>query len=187
MGSDFPVMNFIIPGKALNEAAKIFDGSDENTEVIIYSSANHLLFDIGSVRIISRLLGGPFVNYNAIIQKNPRTVINIDRRKLLDAVNRASLIINSDERRCPLQIKMKDTATLIVSATADAGTHKETIPIETEGETVDIDFNSKYLVDALKVIEDDTVRIEFNGNQGPCIIVPVQGDAYVYLVLPIRR
>ena len=187
VGSDFPVMNFIIPGKALNEAAKIFDGSDENTEVIIYSSANHLLFDIGSVRIISRLLGGPFVNYNAIIQKNPRTVINIDRRKLLDAVNRASLIINSDERRCPLQIKMKDTATLIVSATADAGTHKETIPIETEGETVDIDFNSKYLVDALKVIEDDTVRIEFNGNQGPCIIVPVQGDAYVYLVLPIRR
>lgn len=187
VGSDFPVMNFIIPGKALNEAAKIFDGSDENTEVIIYSSANHLLFDIGSVRIISRLLGGPFVNYNAIIQKNPRTVINIDRRKLLDAVNRASLIINSDERRCPLQIKMKDTATLIVSATADAGTHKETIPIETEGETVDIDFNSKYLVDALKVIDDDTVRIEFNGNQGPCIIVPVQGDAYVYLVLPIRR
>ena len=187
VGSDFPVMNFIIPGKALNEAAKIFDGSDENTEVIIYSSANHLLFDIGSVRIISRLLGGPFVNYNAIIQKNPRTVINIDRRKLLDAVNRASLIINSDERRCPLHIKMKDTATLIVSATADAGTHKETIPIETEGETVDIDFNSKYLVDALKVIEDDTVRIEFNGNQGPCIIVPVQGDAYVYLVLPIRR
>ena len=82
---------------------------------------------------------------------------------------------------------MKDTATLIVSATADAGTHKETIPIETEGETVDIDFNSKYLIDALKAIEDDTVRIEFNGNQGPCIIVPVKGDAYVYLVLPIRR
>ena len=84
VGSDFPVMNFIIPGKALNEAAKIFDGSDENTEVIIYSSANHLLFDIGSVRIISRLLGGPFVNYNAIIQKNPKTVITIDRRKLLE-------------------------------------------------------------------------------------------------------
>ena len=80
-----------------------------------------------------------------------------------------------------------DKKALNFNATADAGTHKETIPIETEGETVDIDFNSKYLVDALKVIEDDTVRIEFNGNQGPCIIVPVQGDSYVYLVLPIRR
>ncbi len=187
VGSDFPVMNFIIPGKALNEAAKIFDGSDENTEVIIYSSANHLLFDIGSVRIISRLLGGPFVNYNAIIQKNPRTVIKIDRRKLLDAVNRAALIIMSDERRCPVQLKMKDTDTLVVTANADAGTHKETIAIETEGETVDIDFNSKYLIDALKAIEDDVIRIEFNGNQGPCIIVPTEGDAYVYLVLPIRR
>ena len=82
---------------------------------------------------------------------------------------------------------MKDTSTLIVSATADAGTHKETIPIETEGETVDIDFNSKYLIDALKAIDEDIVRIEFNGNQGPCIIVPVEGDGFVYLVLPIRR
>lgn len=187
VGSDFPVMNFIIPGKALTEAAKIFDGSDENTEVVIYNSANHLLFDVGSVRIISRLLGGPFVNYNAIIQKNPKTVITIDRRKLLDAVNRAALIIMSDERRCPVQVKMKDTSTLLIQASADAGTHKETIPIDTEGETVDIDFNSKYLIDALKAIEDDTIRIEFNGNQGPCIIVPTEGEAYVYLVLPIRR
>ena len=187
VGTDFPVMNFIIPGKALNEAAKIFDGTDENTEVIIYSSANHLLFDIGSVRIISRLLGGPFVNYNAIIQKNPRTVISIDRRKLLDAVNRAALIIMSDERRCPVQLKMRDTSTLVVTANGDAGTHKETIAIDTEGETVDIDFNSKYLIDALKAIDDDVIRIEFNGNQGPCIIVPTEGDAYVYLVLPIRR
>ncbi|MCR5593229.1 MAG: DNA polymerase III subunit beta [Saccharofermentans sp.] len=187
VGSDFPVMNFIIPGKALTEAAKIFDGNDDNSEVIIYSSANHLLFDIGSVRIISRLLGGPFVNYNAIIQKNPKTIIKIDRRKLLDAVNRAALIINSDERRCPVQFKMKDNGTLLVAATAEAGTHKETISIDTEGEIVDIDFNSKYMIDALKAIDDDVVRIEFNGNQGPCIMVPTEGEGYVYLILPIRR
>ena len=86
-----------------------------------------------------------------------------------------------------MQLKMKDTGTIVVSATADAGTHKETIDIDTEGEIVDIDFNSKYLIDALKAIEDDVIRIEFNGNQGPCIIVPTEGDAYVYLVLPIRR
>jgi len=187
VGTDFPVMNFIIPGKALKEAANIFGGSEENSEVIIYSSANHLLFDMGSVRIISRLLGGPFVNYNAIIQKNPKTVITIDRRKILDAINRASLIIMSDERRCPVQLKMTDANTLLIAANAEAGTHKETISIESEGESIDIDFNAKYLTEALKVIDDDTVRIELNGNQGPCIIVPVEGDGYVYLILPIRR
>ncbi|MBR1798052.1 MAG: DNA polymerase III subunit beta [Clostridiales bacterium] len=187
VGTDFPVMNFIIPGKALTEAAKIFDGNNENSEVIIYNSANHLLFDIGSVRIISRLIGGPFVNYNAIIQKNPKTIVTIDRKNLLDAVNRAALIITSDERRCPVQVKMKNASTLLISATADAGTHKETIKIDTQGEMVDIDFNSRYMIDALKAIEDDEIRIEFNGGQGPCIIVPTQGDSYVYLILPIRR
>ncbi len=187
MGTEFPVMNFIIPNKALNEAAKIFN-SDDDTEVVIYNSSNHILFDIGDVRIISRLLGGPFVNYNAIIQKNPKTVVTIERRKLLDAVNRAALVIMTDERRCPVQIKMVDMNTLLVQASTEAGTHKETIDIETTGdENVDIDFNSKYLIEALKVIEDDVVNIEFNGNQGPCIIVPKEGNSYVYLVLPIRR
>lgn len=187
VGSDFPTMNFIIPGKALSEASKIFDGSSESTEVIIYSSTNHLLFDIGSVRIISRLLSGPFVNYNAIIQKNPKTVITIDRKKLLNAINRAALIIMSDEKRCPVQLKMTDSDTLLIAANAEAGTHKETISIDSEGEAIDIDFNSKYFIEALKVIDDDVIRIEFNGSQGPCIIVPTEGNAYVYLVLPIRR
>lgn len=187
VGSDFPVMNFIIPGKALQEASKIFDGSDENTEVIIYNSANHILFDMGDVRIISRLLGGPFVNYNAIIQKNPKTVVTIDRRKLLESVIRASVLITADERRSPIQMKMQDTSSLIIHTSADVGTHNEPIPIESEGENIDIDFNSKYLLDALKAIDDDVIRIEFNGNQGPCIIVPATGESYVYLVLPIRR
>jgi len=187
VGSDFPTMNFIIPGKALSEAAKIFDGSSESKEVIIYSSTNHLLFDIGDVRIISRLLSGPFVNYNAIIQKNPKTVVTIDRKKLLNAINRAALIIMSDERRCPVQLKMTDNSTLLIAANAEAGTHKETISIDVTGESIDIDFNSKYFIEALKAIDDDMINIEFNGSQGPCIIVPTEGNAYVYLVLPIRR
>ncbi len=186
VGSEFPVVNFIIPGKALQEAAKIFDGG-ENTEVVIYNSDNHLLFDVGNVRIISRLLGGPFVNYNAIIQKNPKTIVKIDRRKLLDAVNRASLIIMTDDRRGSVQIKTKDSSTLMVSASAEAGTHKETIPIDLQGDSVDIDFNAKYMAEALKAIDDDEIRIEFNGSQGPCIIVPVEGNSYLYLILPIRR
>ena len=187
IGNDFPVMNFILPGKALNESAKIFDGKSEDEEVIIYSSANHLLFDIGNVRVVSRLLQGPFVAYNSIIQKNPQSVMTVNRKALLDAIERAALIILSDERRCPVQLSMPNSSTLLITADTDAGTLKEDIDVSIEGDTIDIDFNARYLIDALKNIDDENIRLEFNGSQCPCIIVPCDGNDFVYLVLPIRR
>lgn len=187
VGEDFPLMNFIIPGKALNESAKIFDGDSDDKEVMIYSSSNHLLFDIGKVRIVSRLIQGPFVNYNSIIQKNPRSIMRVNRKALLDAVDRAAVMIMTDERRCPVRLSMPDDTTLFITATTEAGDTREDISVSLEGDSIDIDFNSRYLIDALKNIDDETVRIEFNGNQGPCIIVPEEGNAYVYLILPIRR
>ena len=186
-GTDFPLMNFIIPGKALSESAKIFDGDSDDKEVIIYSSSNHLLFDIGKVRIVSRLIQGPFVNYNSIIQKNPKSIMRVNRKAILDAVDRAAIMIMTDERRCPVRLSMDDDTTLVVSSTTEAGDTKESIDIPIEGENIDIDYNAKFLIDALKNIDDETVRMEFNGTQGPCIIVPENGNSYVYLILPIRR
>lgn len=185
-GEDFPIMNYIIPGKALNESAKIFD-DDDNKEVIIYASSNHLLFDIGDVRIVSRLIQGPFVNYNSIIQKNPKSVMTVNRKDLLDAVDRCALIIMTDERRLPVQLSMAGDTTLLITANTEGGTQRDEIEVTLEGESIDIDFNARYLIDALKNIDDETVRIEFNGTQGPCIIVPTEGNEFVYLILPIRR
>ncbi len=187
VGSEFPEMNFIIPGKALSESAKIFDGENDDNEVIIYSSSNHLLFDIGHVRIVSRLIQGSFVAYNSIIQKNPKSIMTVNRKDLLDSVERAALIIMTDERRCPVQLTMSDNTTMLVTADTEMGDLKENVDVTVEGDLVDIDLNSRYLIDALKNIDDDEVRIEFNGSQGPCIIVPVEGNGYVYLILPIRR
>ncbi len=187
VGAGFPAMNFIIPGKALTETAKIFDGDSDDKEVIIYSSSNHLLFDIGDVRIVSRLIQGPFVNYNSIIKKNPRSVLTVNRKELLDAVERAALVIMTDERRCPVQLTMHDEDSLTISSTTEVGSHKEAIDVSLEGQEIDIDFNYKYLLEALKAIEDDSVRMEFHGNQGPCIIFPTEGEKYVYLILPIKR
>ena len=187
-GEEFPQMNYIIPGKALNEAAKIFDDKTEDEEVIIYSSDNHLLFDIGHVRIVSRLIKGPFVAYNSIIKKNPMSVMTINKKALLDAVERAALIILTDERRCPVQFYMNESGTVLtVTANTDCGTLREDVEASLTGEKIDIDFNARYLIDALKNIDDDTIKIEFNGGQGPCIITQNEGDEFVYLILPIRR
>lgn len=187
IGTDFPLMNFIIPGKALNESAKIFDDKNDDDEVIIYTSENNLLFDIGRVRVVSRLIKGPFVAYNSIIQKNPKTVMTVNKKALFDAIDRAALIISNDERRCPVQLVMSDESTLVVTANTENGSLREEIEVTLTGETIDIDFNTRYLIDALKNIDEENINIEFNGNQGPCIIVPTDGNDFLYLVLPIRR
>ena len=82
---------------------------------------------------------------------------------------------------------MPNSSTLLITADTDAGTLKEDIDVSIEGDTIDIDFNARYLIDALKNIDDENIRLEFNGSQGPCIIVPCDGNDFVYLVLPIRR
>ena len=185
MGEDFPTMNYIIPGKSMNELSKILN--DDDTEVVVYHSNNQILFDIGDVRLISRLIQGDFVNFESIIVKNPKTIMNISRKSLMDSIDRAALLIMTDERRCPVSLSMPDNSTLVVSTNTETGDHKESIDIKVEGDLIDIDFNSKYFIDALKNIDDDEIKIEFNGNQGPCIIKPVEGDKYIYLILPIRR
>lgn len=186
LGDDFPLMNFLIPGKALSESAKIFDGKNEE-EVIIYSSNNHLLFDIGNVRVVSRLIIQPYVNYSSLIQNSAKTVMNINRKLLLDAIERASLIIMNEERRFPVQVSMSDNETIVISANTDAGNLKEEISASISGDLIDIDFNARFFIDALKNIDDEMIKIEFNGALGPCIVRPIEGEAYVYLILPIRR
>lgn len=186
LGDDFPLMNFLIPGKALFESAKIFDGKNEE-EVIIYSSNNHLLFDIGNVRVVSRLIIQPYVNYSSLIQNSAKTVMNINRKLLLDAIERASLIIMNEERRFPVQVSMSDNETIVISANTDAGNLKEEISASISGDLIDIDFNARFFIDALKNIDDEMIKIEFNGSLGPCIVRPIEGEAYVYLILPIRR
>ncbi len=186
MGSEFPKINYIVPGKALSEMSKILSDNDDS-EIILYTSMQNLLFDIGNVRMVSRLIEGNFINFDSIIAKNPKTVMTVDRKALLDAVDRATLIIMTDDRKCPVQFTMNEPSVLTVAAQSTNGNVRENIDVTVEGELVDVDFNSKYVIDALKNIEDDTIRVEVNGNQGPCIIKPCDGDSYVYLILPIRR
>ncbi|MCR5060792.1 MAG: DNA polymerase III subunit beta [Saccharofermentans sp.] len=186
MGDNFPTMNIIIPGKSMNELSKILKDDDESVVNVFYSNTQ-ILFKMEGVSLTSRLLQGDFVNFNTIIVRNPKTIMNIARKNLMDSIDRAALLIMADERRCPVSLVMSDNTTLTVSANTETGSHKEEIDITVEGEMIDIDFNSRYFLDALKIIDDDEIKIEFNGSQGPCIIKPVEGEKFLYLILPIRR
>lgn len=183
--SDVPDVSFIVPGKSLGEAGRIIDNSKNPVE--IYKSTNHIMFDNGKVKMVSRLIAGEYMNYKSIIPQNSETTISVNPKNLLQAIERASLIITSDDRKFPVRLMTSDDETLVITSNTDIGSVKEEITINHTGNAIDVDFNPKYFLDALKVIDDEEIVISFNGNMGPCVIRPVEGDSFSYLVLPLRR
>lgn len=178
-------LKFIIPGKVLQEVGRILNNNREPVD--IYPSNNNILFDTGSVKVVSRLIQGEYMNYRGIIPQTAETTITVSPEFLLNAIERASLIITTEDKRYPVRLTIPDDDTLVVSANTEIGTLREEIAISMNGSKIDIDFNPKYFIDALKVIEEDEISIVFNGTVGPCVLKPVDSDEFSYLVLPLRR
>jgi len=180
----FEPRRLIIPGKTLNEISKIMQPADE--DLIIYAAGNQVLFDMGNCIMVSRLLEGDYLNYTGIIPKDSETKVTVNTKELLACFERASLVIQNDERRYPVRIDISDEMMVITSNT-EIGNVREEIRVEMEGKKLDISFNPKYFIEALRVIDNETVDIFFTTSIGPCTIKPVQGNEFTYLILPIRK
>lgn len=176
---DFEV---IIPGKTLNEIYKIL--STEDKEIQIYFSDNHVLFDLGESKIVSRLLEGEFLRYEQIFSPDYETKILINRKNLLMSLERAALI-SREGKKNPIHIEF-DADTMIITSNAELGASREEISTNLEGKEISIAFNPKYLLEALRVIDDEEIFIQFISPLTPCTICPKEGDHYKYLILPIR-
>lgn len=176
----------IVPGKYLNEIIKNLQDNDENIEIGI--AKNQALFELKKCKIVTRLLEGEFLNYNNVIPNEKETRIKVNKAALQGAVERASIFsISSAEKEKKYPIKMfVSLGSIIISCTSQVGDAKEEVLVETEGKELEIGFNPKYLLDALKVIEDDEVYMDFGTNISPCVIRPVGEDKYTYMVLPVR-
>ena len=174
----------VVPGKTLNEISKIMQPTDE--EITIYSTNNQILFDMGRCKVVSRLLEGEYLNYKGILPQDYETKIRINKKDILASFERASLIITTEERRFPVKLSIYDDM-LIINSNTEIGTVREELKLDMEGNKVDIAFNPRYFIEALRVIEDESIEIFFTSSIGPCTIKPVQGDAYAYLILPIRK
>ena len=185
LGTDLPKMNYIIPGKALNEVGRVLTSKED--DVVIFSSSNHIMFDMGAIRIVSRLIQGNFMNYRAILPQTSSTTLVVSSTDVLDAIERASLIILSEDRRCPVQFSMPADDTLVISAQTEIGTLREEITVAITGEKIDIDFNPRYFIDALRAIDSEEISIIFNGSVGPSVVKPLEGEDFAYLILPLRR
>lgn len=176
--------SFVIPGKTLNEISKIIQPVDE--PLTLYAAGNQILFDMGNCIMVSRLLEGEYLNYLGIIPKEYETVVTVNSKELLACFERASLVITNEERRYPVRLDISDDMIVITSNT-DIGNAREEIRMEMEGKKMEISFNPRYFIEALRVIDNENVKIYFTSGIGPCTVKPVQDDSFAYMILPIRR
>jgi DNA polymerase III subunit beta len=179
----FSDISVVIPGKTLSEIQKILN-SDEESEVAVFFTDRHILFEMNSSIIVSRLLEGDFPKYDQIFSSDYETLIKVDRKNMLQSIERSALIAR-ESKKSPIKFQIRDSI-LTISSNTDLGKVHEEIDIHREGKELDIAFNPRYLIDALKVIEDDEIQLSFTTSLNPCIIRDSNNDTYKYLVLPIR-
>ena len=176
----------VIPGKTLNEVNKIISDSFDSVKIGI--SKNQALFEMENCKIVTRLLDGEFLKYSNAIPKNWETRIKVNKSNIQDCFERISLISSSSiekEKKYPVKINI-DIGNVVISCSNQMGNAKEEIIVETEGKELEIGFNPKFFLDALKAIDDEDVYIEFGTNKSPCIIRPVENGDYIYMILPIK-
>lgn len=173
----------VIPGKTLSEINKILS-TEENDTVTIYFEDKHVLFDLGDSKVVSRLLEGEFLKYEQVFSSDYETKILVDRKNFLMSIERAALI-SREGKKNPIKFEI-DGDKMIITSNAELGTAREEIDVVLEGKEIVIAFNPKYLMDALKAIDEDKVCIHFISSLTPCIIKPEEGEHYKYLILPIR-
>lgn len=172
----------IVPGKTLGEIAKILSESDEKITVSLHK--NKIKFIIGKTIITTKLIEGNFIPYENIIPREAKAKITVNKNMLEKGLERVSLIARKRNNNY-IQLDIEETS-LKISSDADAMAIKEEITCKLEGENMLIAFNSKYLNDAFSKVKEDFINILFTGSNAPAIIVPTEGEAYKFIVLPVR-
>lgn len=176
-------LSFVVPGKVLSELSKLLR-DDAETPAILDVSQHHIVFRIGDYSVISRLLEGEFLDYRASIPAGSTTTAKVSTREFIESIERVSLLI-SDRLRSPLRI-LFDENKIKISCSTSLGRSYDELDCTLNGSTVEIGFNNKYLLDALKASTSDEVLLEISGPLSPIKVLPPEGSDYLFLVLPVR-
>lgn len=175
---------FIISAKIMNEISKIVSDDDSDSDINIYLGEKKAVFNIGNTEVVLRLMEGEFIKYRDIIPTDGTIKVIIGKEILLDSIERASLLAKEGKNNL-IKMTLKNDL-LTVTSRSEEGNVKEQIVMEKKGEDLEIGFNSKFVIDVLKVIDDEEISMIFKTGTSPCVVRPVEGDAYEYLILPVR-
>ena len=177
-------IRFVVPSKALQEVLKLI-GEDMEDDIKISVGKRHISFEIGSFIIISRLLEGEFLNYNnnSIIPEGEDTVVITDTKDFLNIIERISLII-SDRVKSPIRCTFKENQVYMRCSTI-MGKASDFLDCNITGVEQEIGFNSRFFAEALRSVDTDKIKITINGAQRPIKIEPLEGDSFLFIVVPV--
>lgn len=172
----------VVPGKTLSEISKILSTNAEDM-VNIYFTNNHILFEFDHTTVVSRLIEGEYFKINQMLSSDYETKVVINKKEFLDSIDRANLLIRESDKK-PIILNITD-GSLEVNVNSSMGSLNEDIDINKDGKDIMIGFNPKFLIDALKVIDDEQITIYLVNPKAPCFIRDKE-ENYIYLILPVN-
>lgn len=175
-------VSVIIPGKTLIEISKILNGGIDD-EVCIYFTDKHALFEFDKTIVLSRLIEGEYYKVDKMLSNDYETKLTVSKKEMLDCIDRSTLLIKESEKK-PVIIDIKDNS-MGFAMHSSIGTMDEEIEITKEGKDILIGFNPRFLLDALRVIDDEKITIYMINPKAPCFIRNME-ESYIYLILPVN-
>ncbi|CUX26412.1 DNA polymerase III subunit beta [Clostridium sp. C105KSO13] len=179
---EYSTRKVIVPGKTLQEISKII-GGEADVNVDISFTKNHIVFEFDKTVVVSRLIEGDYFKINQMLSSDYETKVRINKRELLDCIDRATLLTKEGDKK-PIIIDIRDEA-MELKIKSQIGSMDEEIFITKEGRDLLIGFNPKFLIDALRVIDDEEVDLYFMNAKAPCFIKN-DDESYIYLILPVN-
>lgn len=176
-------ISVVVPSKALHELSRILPAESDDT-VTFHFTDKRIVFDLPNFTFVSRLLEGEFIRYDQIFNEDFTTNVTVKRLSLLNGLERATLVAR-ENKKSPVKLEIADHSIIITSNT-EMGTAYDEIQTEVDGGTLEIAFNPKYLIEALRAIDEESVIVRFTTGLSPCIIRGVESDSAKYLILPLR-
>ena len=182
MKEDYGSAKVIVPGRTMNEISRII-GGDSDKDVLVYFTKNHILFSFDETTVVSRLIEGEYFRIEHMLSHDYETKVTVNKTRFLNSIDRAMILIRENDHK-PIVLNIKDES-VGLQVRSSFGSMNAEIPCEKEGRDLMIAFNPKFLIDALKVIDDETVDIYMTNAKSPCFIRDGK-DSYIYLILPVN-
>lgn len=182
LNESYEHQKIVVPGKTLIEISKILSGETDK-DVSIYFTANHILFEFDQTIVVSRLIEGNYFRIDQMLSNDYDTKVRINKRELLNCIDRATLFVKEGDKK-PIIINIMDEV-MELRIKSQLGSLNEEIFISKEGKDLLIGFNPKFLIDALRVIDDEEVELYLMNAKSPCFIKDEE-EKYIYLILPVN-
>jgi DNA polymerase-3 subunit beta len=180
--NNYSPVKVVVPGKTLNEVSKILPG-DAESDVTISFTSNHIVFEFDNTTVVSRLIEGEYFKIDQMLSSDYETKVKINKKEFINCINRATLLVKEGDKK-PIIINITDEG-MELKINSILGSMNEEIDIEKNGKDLMIGFNPKFLIDALRVIDDEEVELYMVNPKAPCFIKDA-AENYIYLILPVN-